>query len=90
MRRRGWREGAGEWRALLLALPALTLLIVASLVARRLAGAPRAAAPRAATVGLVRGTPLLRALAVPLAFLLFAVPWPMEFLADVVQALKLA
>jgi len=87
---RAWREGEGEWRALLLALPALALLVVASFVRVDSPALLALLLLAAATIALVRGAPLLRALAVPLAFLLFAVPWPMEFLADVVQSLKLA
>jgi len=87
---RAWREGEGTWRALWFALPALALLLAASIVRVDSPALVALLALAAATVALVRGTPLLRALAVPFAFLLFAVPWPMELLADVVQALKLA
>jgi len=82
--------GAGEWRALAAVVPALAGLVAAT--------ALRFDSPALASlllllpglVWLLGGPALLRQLAFPLAFLAFAVPWPMELLVDVVQGLKLS
>ncbi len=79
----------GDWRGLLLIAPALALLLVSGLL--------RFDSPALATLllllpgllVLLGGVSSARAAAAPIAFLAFAMPWPMELLADVVQSLKL-
>ena len=78
----------GDWRALLLAVPSLALLLGATFAR---VDSPAAFALLLLAAGLAwlqHGARFLRAAAVPLGFLVFAVPWPMEFLADAVQTLK--
>ncbi len=81
-------EARGDWRGLLLALPATALLLAATFVR---VDSPTVVALLLLAAGLawlLFGARFLRRLAVPLGFLLFAVPWPMELLADTVQSLK--
>lgn len=78
----------GDWRALLLALPSAALLLAATFARVDSPAAFALLLLAASLAWLLHGLRCLAALAVPLAFLAFAVPWPMEFLADAVQTLK--
>ncbi|MSR46557.1 MAG: exosortase/archaeosortase family protein [Planctomycetes bacterium] len=81
--------GEGDWRALLALLPSLALLAASCFLRVDSPAAFALLLCTAGTAWLLCGVALLRALALPLLFLGFAVPWPMELLADAVQALKL-
>jgi EpsI family protein len=87
--RRAITSGAGDWRALRVALPLALFAAAAAWLRVDSALAASLVALLMAVAWLASGTALLRALAMPLLFLGFMVPWPMEAVANAVQALKL-
>lgn len=81
--------GTGDWRALGAAVPAALLVAAGAFLRIDSVTAGALLLLAASAVWLAAGAAALRALLVPLAFLAFMVPWPLELVADTVQSLKL-
>jgi exosortase len=81
--------GEGDWRGLLAVAPALALLVMATAVRLDSPALGSLLLLLPGLVLLLAGPRATRIALFPLLFLVFAIPWPMELLVDVVQTLKL-